>query len=384
MKWQRIGAAFSEMEFAELKRMSRADICAGFGTPGPVINYLDESHYNVYESALKAFYITTMLPRAARLAEEWELAVLRPYEGDRSLSMSRGRTAPLDIRRQRSHGYQAARRAATRSNRRWFAWFDSSGIYAVQLAALSVTDQAHKWWTMGTPLNHLYQAFDVPFPDVDWGDTGYLPIGLQPAGVDVLDTIDDEDGSVPEPGLLPEADQDRTTPRHKLTAEQRTSEATKTRLHALWRKSWEPLENSMDKAVRSHFFGLRKETLANLDRVKDQLPRPPEGGDTGRKLPGERRDLVGSILFDIVKANGRLTAKVGPLLREATRLGGQQSMDEAAAAQGADTSGAFNLADPQTAEKLRQRLPKLGGVNDTLRRRIARELAAGLDAGESA
>jgi len=190
MAWNRIGASFNEMEFSELKKMSRADSCAGFCVPGPVLNYFEDSNYAHASAAQESFWLNTILPRAARLVEEWQLAVMSRYQADRSLAMDKSRSVKINRKKCCTHGFIHASRAAKNSSLRFYAWFDSSEIHAVQLAALAVTDQAAKWWGMGTPLNNLYSAFNVPFPEVPYGNTGYRPIGLEAYGTDTMDTID--------------------------------------------------------------------------------------------------------------------------------------------------------------------------------------------------
>lgn len=57
LKAEKLGAAFKEMEFTELKKMARTDIAAAFGVPGPVINYFEDSNYAHANSAQEAFWV---------------------------------------------------------------------------------------------------------------------------------------------------------------------------------------------------------------------------------------------------------------------------------------------------------------------------------------
>lgn len=398
LEWQQIGAAFKDMEFTELKKMSRADICSAFQVPGPVVSLFEDSNYAHANAAQEQFYTNTILPRAARLADEWEVAVLRPYQGDRSLAMSEARTVKLVRRGLCAHGFLSARRAAARSGRRFYAWFDSSQVAAVQRAALGVAETAMKWHGMGVPLNSILRATDAPFEEVPWGDRGYKPIGLIPYDEDLLDTIDDPPGSPgtpgsEEPALLPDGQEaaggGRTRRRGTSPADAtlKASEATRANLWAQLRKSWEALELQADSRLRRHFHELRREVLANLDRAADQLgpPEPPEAPDVDKGqravTPDQQRDLLGTVLFDIEQADGRLQAKVGKLIREGFRLGGEQAMLEAAQASGggADTADPFNIEDPVVREKLAARDIKLKDVNRTLRRRLSHKLAEAVD-----
>ena len=90
-------------------------------------------------------------------------------------------------------------------------------------------------------------------------------------------------------------------------------------------------------------------TLANLNEHANKAG----GGD----VPGIiQRDLIGEILFSLESANGQLIVRVGKLIRDGYRLGGEQSMLEAAQAQGLDDPGVFNIEDPLVERKLRTRL----------------------------
>ena len=89
-----------------------------------------------------------------------------------------------------------------------------------------------------------------------------------------------------------------------------------------------------------------------------------------------QRDLTGEILFSLESANGQLIVRVGKLIRDGYRLGGEQSMLEAAQAQGLDDPGVFNIEDPLVERKLRTRLIRITETNRTLRRNLATARAA--------
>jgi len=97
LEWQQIGVSFTDMEFAELKAMSRTDICAAFSVPPAVVGFYDDSNYAHAESAERGFWIRTILPRATRFAEEWEIAIAHRFDGDRSLAVSDARRAPASF-----------------------------------------------------------------------------------------------------------------------------------------------------------------------------------------------------------------------------------------------------------------------------------------------
>lgn len=68
----------------------------------------------------------------------------------------------------------------------------------------------------------------------------------------------------------------------------------------------------------------------------------------------QRANVIAEILFDIFKADNQLVVRVGPLIREASRLGGNQAMQEAADATGIEKANLFTIADPVVQDKIRQ------------------------------
>jgi HK97 family phage portal protein len=357
---------FKDMEFSELKKMTRADICAAFNVPPAVIGYYEDSNYAHAQAAQEQFWINTILPLAERLAEEWDIGVVRRFEGDRSLAMADARRSATPTLAKICRGYKTAKRAAVRSGRKLFSWFDPAGVPAVQAAQLSQVTQAKEWNAMGVPLNDILRATDAPFPEQPHGNTWYKPIGLMDVREDATPGGSDPSGAEPDAALLPDAQEGIA---------QRATEAEKAALWRLWRASWAGLERKAEGKLTRHFFGVRSEVLKN---IKAKLTDP----GSSRSV---KRSIIGELLFDIVKADSGLVAKLGPVLREGFRLGGEQSMLEAAQAQGKDAKDAdpFNLKDPRSVELLQRRKIKLTDINRTLRRQLAESLGQGVDAGES-
>lgn len=370
MDWKTTAASFTEMEFSELKKMSRVDICAAFNVPPPVCGFFEDSNYAHADAAEQAFYIRTVLPRAGWLAEEWSIGVLNRLSGDRSLAMADARRSSIGVLERSTHGYRVGRKAASKSRVMYFAWFDSSDVPAVQRAKLAQTEAAKSWIEKGVPLNQIIRAYDLPFEEVAWGDTWWRQIGLIDVQEDYTPGADDPTGAEPiedaagirsggAPGVMQRAGQD----------------ARRSRIWHQWRASWASLERATFTKLKGHFYALRTQTLANLERAM-----PAKGARA--YSPVEQRDLIAEILFDIVKANETLMIKTGPLIREAYRLGGEQVMQEAADAEGKKDPSPFNIADPHVAEKMRKRQVRVTGANRTTRNKLAQSLAEGLGAGE--
>ena len=379
--------SYSDMEFTELKKMSRTDICAAFSVPPAVIGYYDDSNYAHAESAEQAFWIKTILPRAVWLAEEWTLGVLDRFNGDRSLAIADARHAALSEEQAASYGHRRAFRATANRRRMYYAWFDDSGVPAVQKARLAGVDQASKWSALGVPLADIIDATDAPFPVRDWMRTWWKPLGL----ISVLDEemspmpgVNDPAGSEDpnDPGNV--AASMRRLAGHGLPGADERSEATGARLHAAWRASWAGLERAMRSKVQKRFNAQRNETLARLAKVLAGEER-----SLAALTPDRRRDLLGEIVFDLVAGNQKLLKVVGPLYRDSYRLGGEQTFHEASPessgtpAAGGPASGGFDVADPNVVDALRRRQVKIARVNTTLARRPRSKLGEAMQQGST-
>ncbi len=373
--WQAMQSTFKDMEFSALKSFSREDICAGYRVPPSVAGYYTDSNYAHATASQLMFWQNLILPRGLWLAEEWEMAVLQGHEKDNSLSLANAKKSKQNLRQLKSHARSQGAYRAKADARRYYAYFDSSNIPAIQAAMLSLANAAMLWIDKGVTLNQIIDAFDLPFEKKWWGDTWWVGFGL-------VDVEEKKDGSG---GLLGQDDPPGAT-QEDLDAGQEDDEQAKgapspeqlrqyilrtapiRQVYDLWRASWAPLEKQVKGKVSRHFNDLRGVVLSNLEKAR------PENKAVA---PSQRRDIVGQILFDIVEANGQLLVKVGPLMRRAHQLGGQQSMDEAAQAQGKDPNP-YNLSDPNALAAMRQREIRLTKTNSTLRNQLRETLEEGL------
>ncbi len=392
-------AAYKDMEFTTLRKMNRTDVCAVFGVPPPVVGFFEDSNFAHADAASRDFWIRTIQPLGARFAEEWELAVLASFDSDRSISVSDAARSAPDVRQRCCTGFKAARKRLVRRRQRFVAWFDSSGIPAVQKAQLEQAETAERFHRMGVPLNDLTRAFDLPWrDDYAWGDTWYKPIATIDVREDTLPGLDDPTGAEPVeptigptegdgrgrgrsarlPGQLPAARKGQSNARRAgvtPVSKADVNEATLARLWLAWRQSWAGVERKVKGRYRNHFATLKRSVLSRLNENAERIE--------GKSLtPDHRRDLIGEILFDILEENGKLMARVGPLIRDAQRLGGEQVMQDAAAATGQAKPGSFDF-DAEVERKLRRRLIRMSEPSVTLRRRLAGTLADGFAEGQS-
>ncbi|MEO0586053.1 MAG: phage portal protein, partial [Planctomycetota bacterium] len=194
LDWVQMGAALKDMEFTELKRMTRTDICSAFGVPPSVAGFYENDNYAHAEKAAETFWTGNILSRAARLAEEWELGVLRTFNGDRSLRFVNARRSKVTKAASASRSYRQAKRRAFGLPEELRIWHDATGVPEVARASLAGTTP-QQWNQMGVPLNAIIRATDAPFEEVEWGETWYKPIGSADVQDDTLAIFNDPPGT---------------------------------------------------------------------------------------------------------------------------------------------------------------------------------------------
>ncbi|MEM8781902.1 MAG: phage portal protein [Planctomycetota bacterium] len=411
MKWESIAAAFSEMEFAELKRMSRQDICAGFGLHQLLVFPSDEGlSSGAMDDAEEVAWTTTHLARAEWIAEQLTLAVISRFQGDVRRSVV-GATKRAMTRTQRHAAVRGdARQRAQAFDLPYYAWFDATRVPAVIRRIAKQTESMERLTRIGVPLNHAADLMGVPVEDQPWGNTWWRPAGL----VDVRDDapLPEGDGSPPNQDASDALEELET-----LEATESSADATRERaagraftegqlaeVWRSWRDSFRGLERAFDGPYRRDLLRRRGEALAQL---RETLPAVTDPTDDVRAVPYhwldvsgdgvvpreavyrlgvQQRDLIAQVLFDVQATTDGLSAVIGPVLREAVTLGGAQSVDEAAAAQGLepDTIDPFNVADPGVDDALRRRRVRIADLTLDQADRLRATLAEGLAAGEGA
>jgi len=375
---------FTEMEFTKLKSMSVVDVCVSLGVPPLVAGYSGEAgmgHGKELEEAHTAFQFITVLPAAAWIARKLTIHLLPRFQNRSRLFNELSTPRPHEVRsviyrtaRRHARQRRAFVRGAGREPLRFFAWFDSSAVDAVRDAALRRLKEATILTEkLGATQAEVIEAYDAPVSaEHPWQQTWWKPMGL----VDVReDTREDEpppgnpDPPAPDPV---DEDQDEKTAAKKKDAAKGLSEKQLAALHDAWWLSIMPLIRDMRKKVEGHFRDLRAEVNRNINRAES-------------KKTIVRKDLVAELLFDLVKNKNRLRAKARPLVRASALLGGSQSMEDAAIAEGKTAAEAdpYNIADPRVKAKILARENRITGVDDTVHRRLKKKLATAVADGKS-
>jgi len=133
----------TDLQFLENRKFLRSEICAAFGVPEEIVATTDSAKYDVMAGARLNFIENRVAPLCRRLEAE-EQPVVRSLD---------------------EHAV---------------GWFDLDSLPIMQAARRSRLAAAKTGFDMGIPLNELNRALDLGFKALPWGDTGYLPAGLQP------------------------------------------------------------------------------------------------------------------------------------------------------------------------------------------------------------
>ncbi|GAB7388988.1 phage portal protein [Bacillaceae bacterium] len=82
MKWQQIGFSPADMDWTNLKSITRLQICTAFGVPPELLGDHEHATYSNYQEARKGFYHETVLPLLDYIRDELN-AWLAPRFGER-------------------------------------------------------------------------------------------------------------------------------------------------------------------------------------------------------------------------------------------------------------------------------------------------------------
>lgn len=211
-KYREINRTQKEMEFVELRKMSREEILAGFGVPPVIVGIFEYANYANSKEQLSLFWRHNIVPRTTRFADALTLAIKRvPQFMD-----------------QRGSSFQA----------------DTSHIEALRPDELNRANTAKIYVDMGIPPNEVIDKLDLPFEQFDGGDES------RPAGGSALPPI---------PGLgaggVMKKDQDA---RRDIEWK---------RFDLLTRR----LESEMLVATRSYFRSQKRRVVKALDEAAENL-----------------------------------------------------------------------------------------------------------------
>ena len=341
LKYQSTSTSMVDMQLVELKGFSNKQICVALKTPPPIVGIIDEANYKM-DSSLKIYFNGAIQPLAKKLGNIF------------------------------TSNY------AWRFGKYW-VWFNARQHPTAQMMMRETIGDGLKLCEKGATFNDVNKLMDWGLPEYEWGKTWYKPITL----TSVEEPVDF--GPALEEGKAGEVLSPESVVRGQEDTESLKSEAIevlKTSIWQKWKLSWTKLEKKFAAAMRSYLYRQRREMLGRLEEVRGpkSVVRGQESGGQGRgtKDEGPEPDIA-RILFDLTDENKKLKAAVTPLLAEAAALGGAQVISEL----GLSETVSFTITDPEVISVMKQRIPKLVGINRVTRQRVAESIAAGIDEGET-
>jgi HK97 family phage portal protein len=134
-----------DLQFLANRKFSCTEICAAFGVPEEIITTTNAAKYDVMSGTRLNFIENRVVPLCRRLEAEDDVTVkLLDPAAD--------------------------------------GWFDTEDHPVLAEARRDRLAAARAGFEMGVPFNELNRAFDLGFKPLPWGDQGYIPSTLQPAG----------------------------------------------------------------------------------------------------------------------------------------------------------------------------------------------------------
>lgn len=82
LKWQPTSMSQKDMQFAELKRMSREDVLAVFRIPPVMVGVFDEANYSNAREQRRIFWMDCMLPRFRKVESVLNEFLVKPYDAN--------------------------------------------------------------------------------------------------------------------------------------------------------------------------------------------------------------------------------------------------------------------------------------------------------------
>ncbi|MCC6679263.1 MAG: phage portal protein [Phycisphaeraceae bacterium] len=381
-------ATFGDMEFTELLDRSVDAICVAFGFNAAAVGYSPGGDRQEFiEKVTESAWVNVIIPWWARVADEFRRGVISRFENDQSLTWRDTRramaTRKLTDKERFSFGrrraiQRAQGRAAIVSDDRLWVWFDDSFIAEATAAKLrliqsgQILQQGYK-----CPPATVLRYFGFGIETFPWQERGWQTFNEMMISPDGSDTELPDENPPEDEG--PSPSEEEPSPEKSVPAYiARLTDAQLDRLQQQHLLSYQGLARAYESRYSRLIHEVRSQTLARAAKLLPDDPIKMAAFDNA-----VRRDLIGQIVFDLLEVDGKLVSRVGSLLRAGAQLGGQQSMLEAAKAEGKEKPDPFNIQDPRVEARLRTRIIRIKEPNRTLRRRLANSLADGLAKGET-
>lgn len=253
-------------------------------------------------------------------------------------------------------------------------WFDIESLPIMQMARRARVDTATKVFSMGVPFNVANQVYDLGFPEMPWGDKGYLPFSLQPA-----DAVEEPmPGEAPDGKPEPDADDEGQTGfqrmRNLLGGIQSEPQTRGRNTKALWehhvrqrRRHVKLLEGKVRKLLhRYREKTLQRLSAAHLEKTAEQNLQASFGTTRG--------------LVDIIFSASEFGAALKSDVTEPIRSTLGSAVSDLISEVGADP---WEMPPAKATEYIHGRSQPIMDVGGTVRAQLNTALEEGIKEGES-
>jgi HK97 family phage portal protein len=219
LKYKQISQSMKDLEFIQGIKLSREEICIAFKVPPLLIGILDNASYSNYEQAVKIFWVHCIIPKVRRI-EQVISTIVKRFDD------------------------------------KLYFEFDLSTVEALKDNQEQLSTIAQRYFNIGIPLNQIIAALNLPFEDIEGGDTGYIPFSLMP-----ISEIENKTTEVE----LPEGE---PTVQPPITQEPK-SKSWLIRKEMLWKqfdRMTRVIENSYKRVIDKYFSALEQDTISELNK----------------------------------------------------------------------------------------------------------------------
>lgn len=335
LKWTSTSATHSDMQFPELKRMTREDVLTVFTMPPVMVGVFDEANYSNADVQRRIFWMDCIIPRLKKIEGVINERLVRIWDKTLIVRFDLGSVEEL----------------AEDTNKR--AQADNWNVQAGILTVNEIRKERH-------------------LDEVAWGDTWYAPFGLAPVvlpGEEPVTTTP-TDTPPPPPPESGKAVSLKETPPEAI-------DEMKVRRDALWVR-YKDLTDSLEKqwlpVMRSLFNEQEKEVIHNL-RESDWKKTVDQ--NRLNKLFHVKQS-VDVILFDRANARRDFRRDGHKLIEKTVKVSADNQIEDNNL--GID----FNLSNPEVRSWINTKAFKFSEeVNQTTEEALRRELTEAISLGES-
>jgi len=334
MKWNPATFNPHDMEFVNLRKLSREEIAAVFGVPPGRIGILEHVNYATSKEERRIYWESTVVPRSNYLQAEVNYGIF-----DRFLQ-----------------------------NAEFF--FDLSKVSALKETLKDKVLCAKDLVLMGFTLNNVNERLDLGMKPEPHGDVYLVPITLVPASM-LVNGESLNDPITPTPDTTPVPENDVAPPKESVHPALRKSIFPTGRTRFIHWKSFVqtllPIEVRYRNILRDFYRTQKRAVLTNVVRVNRT---------TVGVMKGSNEELAESILFNITDAARKLQLISRPFFEKAM----QKGADSLRLQIGLDP---FNLTDQRAEDALKRRDLAIRRPLETSRESLRTSLLQGLRAGDN-